>query len=220
MARIDHNYYIMKKKILINYWNKFYKKKSITAESTFAKFTYKKIINKKSTLLDIGCGNGRDSYYFNRKGLIVTGIDISQKAIQKNSKDKIKNLSFKKFDIGKDKIKGKFDIIYCRFFVHTVDELLENKLIKLIKNSKNRGTKVFFEFRNYKDKIFGNFKAKDHNKVVEFEKGHFRRIIDPKIFKKKFLIETKSKIIYQKNGINLSIVRKDNPNLSRMIFKF
>ena len=78
MARIDHNYYIMKKKILINYWNKFYKKKSITAESTFAKFTYKKIINKKSTLLDIGCGNGRDSYYFNRKGLKVTGIDISQ----------------------------------------------------------------------------------------------------------------------------------------------
>ena len=150
----------------------------------------------------------------------MTGIDISQKAIQKNSKDKIKNLSFKKFDIGKDKIKGKFDIIYCRFFVHTVDELLENKLIELIKNSKNRGTKVFFEFRNYKDKIFGNFKAKDHNKVVEFEKGHFRRIIDPKIFKKKFLIETKSKIIYQKNGINLSIVRKDNPNLSRMIFKF
>ena len=122
----------MKKKILIDYWNKFYKTKSITAESTFAKFTFKKIINKKSKLLDIGCGNGRDSYYFNRKGLTVIGIDISQKAIQKNSKNKIKNLSFKKFDIGKNKIKGKFDVIYCRFFVHTVDELLEDKLIKLI----------------------------------------------------------------------------------------
>ena len=210
----------MKKKILINYWNKFYKTKSITIESTFAKFTYKKIKNKKSKLLDIGCGNGRDSYYFNRKGFIVTGIDISQKAIQKNSKNKIKNLSFKKFDIGKDKIKGKFDIIYCRFFVHTVDELLENKLIELIKSSKNKGTKVFFEFRNYKDKIFGKFNAEDHNKVIEFEKGHFRRIIDPRIFKKKFLLKTKSKLIYQKNGINLSIVKKDNPNLSRMIFKF
>tara|TARA_B110000444_G_C18567712_1_gene467864 strand:+ start:52 stop:684 length:633 start_codon:yes stop_codon:yes gene_type:complete len=210
----------MKKKILIDYWNKFYKTKSITAESTFAKFTFKKIINKKSKLLDIGCGNGRDSYYFNRKGLTVIGIDISQKAIQKNSKNKIKNLSFKKFDIGKNKIKGKFDVIYCRFFVHTVDELLEDKLINLIKGSKNKGTKVFFEFRNYKDKIFGNFKAKDHNKVIEFEKGHFRRIIDPKIFKKKFISKTKSRIIYQKSGINLSIVKKDNPNLSRMIFKF
>tara|TARA_B110000881_G_C18398284_1_gene424607 strand:+ start:173 stop:805 length:633 start_codon:yes stop_codon:yes gene_type:complete len=210
----------MKKKILIKYWNKFYKKKSIIKESTFAKFTHKKIINKNARILDIGCGNGRDSYFFNKKGFEVTGIDISQKAIEKNSKNKIKNLSFKKFDIGKDKIKDKFDVIYCRFFVHTVDELLESKLIKLIKDSKNKGTIVFFEFRNFKDKIFGTFKAKDHNKVIEFEKGHFRRIIDPKIFKEKFLSKTKSKLIYQKNGINLSIVKKDNPNLSRMIFKF
>ena len=210
----------MKKKILVNYWNKFYKKKSITSESTFAKFTYKKISKKKVNLLDIGCGNGRDSYFFNKKGFKVTGIDISQKAIQKNSKNKIKNLKFKKFDIGKDKIKERFDVVYCRFFVHTVDLLLENKLIQLIKNSKIKGTMVFFEFRNYKDKIFGKFKAKDHNKVIEFEKGHFRRIIDPNIFKKKFLLKTNSKLIYQKNGINLSIVKKDNPNLSRMIFKF
>ena len=210
----------MKKKNLVKYWNKFYKKKSIISESTFAKFTYKKILNKKGKLLDIGCGNGRDSYFFNKKGFQVTGIDISQKAIQKNSINKINNLSFEKFDIGKDKIKNKFDIIYCRFFVHTVDELLENKLIELIKSSKNKGTKVFFEFRNYKDKIFGKFNAEDHNKVIEFEKGHFRRIIDPRIFKKKFLLKTKSKLIYQKSGINLSIVKKDNPNLSRMIFKF
>ena len=69
-------------------------------------------------------------------------------------------------------------------------------------------------------KIFGNFKAKDHNKIVEFEKGHFRRIIEPTIFKKKFLSKTKAKIIYQKSSTNLSVVKKDNPNLTRFIFKF
>tara|TARA_B110001450_G_scaffold242437_1_gene252763 strand:- start:256 stop:888 length:633 start_codon:yes stop_codon:yes gene_type:complete len=210
----------MKKKKLVKYWNTFYKKKSITKESTFATFTYKKIANKNAKILDIGCGNGRDSNFFSKKGFNVTGIDISQKAIEKNSKNKIKNLSFKKFDIGKDKIKDKFDIIYCRFFVHTVDELLEDKLIRLIKNSHKKNAIAFFEFRNFKDKIFGNFKAKDHNRVIEFEQGHFRRIIDPKIFKKKFMTETKSKIVYEKSGVNLSIVKKDNPNLSRMVFKF
>ena len=51
MARIDHNYYIMKKKILINYWNKFYKKKSITAESTFAKKTNKDVKKKSGKKL-------------------------------------------------------------------------------------------------------------------------------------------------------------------------
>ena len=210
----------MKKKILINYWNKFYKKIPYMDESTFAKFSYKKIQNKNSKILDIGCGNGRDAYYFNKKGFEVTGIDISQKAIKKNSQIKIKNLVFKKFDVGKDKLKSKFEIIYCRFFVHTLDELQENKLINIIKQVKKKDTLVFFEFRNYKDKIFGNFKAKDHNKIIEFEKGHIRRIINPKLFKEKFITKTKSKIIYEKSGINLSVVKKDNPNLSRMIYKF
>ena len=210
----------MKKKILINYWNRFYKKIPYMDESTFAKFSYKKIQNKNSKILDIGCGNGRDAYYFHKKGFEVTGIDISQKAIEKNSKIKIKNLVFKKFDVGKDKLKNKFEIIYCRFFVHTLDELQENKLINIIKQVKKKNTLVFFEFRNYKDKIFGNFNAKDHNKIIEFEKGHIRRIIDPKLFKEKFITKTKSKIIYEKSGINLSIVKKDNPNLSRMIYKF
>jgi len=210
----------MKKKILINYWNKFYNKTLIMDESTFAKFTYKKIKNKKGKILDIGCGNGRDARFFNRKGFHVMGVDISQKAIQKNSKNTIKNLVFKKFDVGKNKLKIKFEIIYCRFFLHTLDEVLEDKLINIIKLAKKKNTMVFFEFRNYKDKIFGNFKADDHNKIIEFEKGHFRRIIDPKLFKKKFIFETKSTIIYQKSGINLSVVKNDNPNLSRMIFKF
>ena len=210
----------MQKNNLIKYWNQFYKKNSINHESSFARFTLKKIKTNNSKVLDIGCGNGRDSYFFNKKGFKVTGIDISQKAIQKNSKVLVKNLTFKKFDIDKDEIKNKYDIIYCRFFVHTVSELLESKLIKLIKKSKNEGTLVFFEFRNYKDKLFADFKATDHNKIIEFEKGHFRRIIDPKIFQKKFISATKSKLVYQKSGINLSIVKNDNPNLSRMIFKF
>ena len=34
------------------------------------------------------------------------------------------------------------------------------------------------------------------------------------------MTETKSKIVYEKSGVNLSIVKKDNPNLSRMVFKF
>ena len=128
----------MKKKNLINYWNKYYKKASNINESTFAKFTYKRIQNKKGKILDIGCGNGRDAYFFNKNGFNVTGVDISQKAIKENLKNKIKNLVFKKFDVGKDKPKGKFEIIYCRFFVHTLDELLEDKLINVIKLAKKK----------------------------------------------------------------------------------
>ena len=210
----------MKNTKLKNYWNSFYKNDSISNPSTFAKFVNKKLQNKKGRILDIGCGNGRDAFFFNKKGFDVMGIDISLKIIKKNSKYKAKNLLFKEFDIGKNKLKYKFDIIYCRFFVHTLDLKLENKLIDLILSIKKKNTKVFFEFRNLKDRIFKPFKNKAHNTMVEYEKGHYRRIIDPNIFKKKFITLTGSKIIYQKSSINLSIVKKDNPNLTRMIYKF
>ncbi len=210
----------MKKKNLIKYWNRFYKNGLIKKESSFARFVYKKIKNKKGNFLDIGCGNGRDSFFFNKKGFNVTGIDISEKAIKKNSKHKFKNLHFIKFDIGKNKIKRKYDVIYCRFFLHAIDKNLENKLITLIKSVKKNKTLVFFEFRNNKDKIFEKFAGKAHNTMHEYEKGHFRRIIDPKIFYKKFLNKTKSKIIYKKSAKNLSIFKNDNPNLTRIIFKF
>ena len=60
----------MKKKKVINYWESFYKKKNKFKESTFAKFVYKKIKNKKlnGALIDIGCGNGRDSVFFSKSG--------------------------------------------------------------------------------------------------------------------------------------------------------
>ena len=39
----------------------------------------------KKSLIDIGCGNGRDSIFFSKNNFHVTGIDISQKAIKKKS---------------------------------------------------------------------------------------------------------------------------------------
>ena len=75
---------------------------------------------------------------------MVLKIFNCSEAIKENLKNKIKNLVFKKFDVGKDKPKGKFEIIYCRFFVHTLDELLEDKLINVIKLAKKKNTMVKF----------------------------------------------------------------------------
>ena len=59
----------MNKKNIKNYWNIFYKKKLIFKESSFARFTYNNIPKlKKRKIIDIGCGNGRDSFFFNKKG--------------------------------------------------------------------------------------------------------------------------------------------------------
>ena len=78
---------------------------------------------------------------------------------------------------------------------------------------------AFFEFRNHNDEIFKNKKKKNHNDVIEFEKGHFRRIINPDKFIKNVKDKIKTKVVYKKSAKNLSIVKKDNPNLTRIIFK-
>ncbi len=84
----------MKKIKLIEYWNKFYDKKIINKESTFAKFTYKKIKKQKGKILDIGCGNGRDSFFFNQKGYNVTGYWYFKESYSKKFKNKKKKYNF------------------------------------------------------------------------------------------------------------------------------
>ena len=209
----------MKKNLLINYWDTYYKSNKKIKESSFARFVIKKI-DKNSEIIDIGCGNGRDSFFFSKNDLKVTAIDISKNAIKNNSLKSNKNLKFLKFDIEKNTMSKKFDVIYCRFFIHAISEKNEDKLIAFIKKIKKRNTLAFFEFRNHKDKIFQKKKIRKHNDVIEFEKGHFRRIIDPKKFIKKVSNKIKLKVIYKKSAKNLSIVKNDNPNLSRIIFKF
>ena len=209
----------MKKNLLINYWDTYYKSNKKIKESSFARFVIKKI-DKNSKIIDIGCGNGRDSFFFSKNNLNVTAIDISKNAIKNNSLKSNKNLKFLKFDIEKNTMSKKFDVIYCRFFVHAISEKNENKLITLIKKIKKKNTLAFFEFRNHKDRMFQKKKIKKHNDVIEFEKGHFRRIIDPKKFIKKISSKIKLKVIYKKSAKNLSIVKNDNPNLSRIIFRF
>jgi tellurite methyltransferase len=213
----------MKKNLLIKYWNSFYKKNTNYNESSFARFIFKKFkIIKRKKIIDIGCGNGRDSFFFWKKNLDVTGLDISKLAIKNNSSFSNKNLKFLKHDINKKIfLKDKYDYIYSRFFLHAISQIDEKNLLNFINLIKKKNTYCFFEFRNHNDLIFKKkYNQVKHNNLIEFEKGHFRRVIDPNKFIETINKFFKIKIIYYKSSVNLSKVKNDNPNLSRIIFKF
>ena len=74
----------MNKNKIQNHWDSFYNKNYLDKESSFSKFIYKRLkhFNLKN-IIDVGCGNGRDSLYFYKKGFDVTGIDLSDIAIKK-----------------------------------------------------------------------------------------------------------------------------------------
>ena len=87
------------------------------ASSSFAKYCWKNYLKKNKSLLRIGCGNGRDSFFFYKKGMRVTAIDKSNPIIKKNIQ-RNRKINFIDMDITSKKLYsiGKFDYIYARFF--------------------------------------------------------------------------------------------------------
>ena len=67
---------------LVHYWDEYYKKDAAPSfPSPFAEYVANKLSTKQN-ILEIGCGNGRDSKFFSSKGHHVTGLDRSGKAIE------------------------------------------------------------------------------------------------------------------------------------------
>ena len=126
-----------------NYWNSYYKNELKNFKnSDFSKFVLKKL-KQKTSLIDIGCGNGRDSFFFSKNKIDTIGLDSSKKIININNfylkEKKINHLKFLLLDINSNKaFSKKFDYIYVRFFVHAVTSKTELALFKFIKKIKKK----------------------------------------------------------------------------------
>ena len=206
----------MKKKL--KYWDNFYKKKKLTLEpSKFAIFCRKILKNYKGTLYDIGCGNGRDSIYFNKNKIHCFGIDKSKEAIKRNKKNFIRYKNKFLQDnfcriFFKSKINENFSI-YSRFTLHAINYLDENRLISSIKKQSNINF-LFIECRTLKDEYYGVGKKVGKH---EFISSHYRRFIDPQVLKNK--LSKNFKIIYFKQSYNFAKFKKENPCILRIVAK-
>ncbi len=68
-----------------------------------------------SNILDLACGNGRHSQLLAKKGLQVTGIDLSKNSIEKAQQLKTHNLQFYDHDMRNVFRKNAFDYIFSFF---------------------------------------------------------------------------------------------------------
>ncbi len=197
------------------YWDKFYKNFKIEKESKFANFVYKKLlkINKKIDMLDVGCGNGRDTIFFIKKRINVTGLDQSN-VIYSNKKifrDNFirKNICKKNFNL-----KKKFNIIYARFFIHAINYLDQKILMTNLNKVTQKKSLFFFEFRTTKDPLMKKGKRLSQNERFD---GHYRRFIDEAKLRKE-LKQLGYKILFLKSSYKFAIFRKQKPNICRIIF--
>ena len=202
------------------YWDRFYSKKKKFPRSTFANFCKKKFIRNKQKnkkLIDLGCGNGRDTIFFSNK-IYSFGVDRSEEAItnlQRKYSSNI-NLNFKKGDLENLNFKtlGKFDYIYCRFLFHAINKKIQTRIFNNLKYLMKKKCLLMVEFRTDKDplKNFGKKISKSERYT-----NHYRRFINLAEFEK-IIKKGGFKIKYKTEKKGLSIFNKDNPVLARLIF--
>ena len=204
-------------KIKKKYWDNFYQKKKLIFKNTnFSKFCAKFLKNYQHLIIDIGCGNGRDTNFFLQKKFVCFGVDQSKKVITINKKKYVK---FKKYFLNKDFSKINFDIyfkkkysIYSRFSLHSINYKSELSFFNNLLKSKNLEY-LMIETRTIYDDLYGKGeKVGNHEYVTD----HYRRFIEPAVLKKKL---KKFKIIYFNINKNLAKFKNENPKVLRVIYK-
>ena len=147
----------------------------------FAKKAYELIcptIKEKQLirLLDLGCGDGRDSLYFAKKGFDVTSVDFSESGINKlnqiiNSK-KIINIKLSIKDIKEiDFQENLFDVIYAHLSLHYFDDEITLQIFNRLYYCLKPNGMIFVKCKSIEDPLFGKGKKLGENMYVE---GHFK----------------------------------------------
>ena len=192
---IDQNNSIYNSNAVKNFWDDYYRnKKFVFSNSDFSKLV-KPYLKENSSIIDIGCGDGRDSIYFAKNKLFTEGIDISKKAIEINKQYENKFLKFTVLDLKNINSFNKFyDFAYCRFLFHAINEEIENDLLIWMSN-------------NIKSSIFIETRILDKD-ILNIKLDHYRRHFQEQDFINK-LKSFDFKIIYSKSSKNFSRYKKE-----------
>lgn len=173
------------------HWASFYGSSRTTIPSPFAASVAVEL-PEKCAVVDLGCGNGRDSCFFAQLGHRVLALDVQAEVIAKNqlrAKEQQLEVSFEQVDISQadalsralsaflDESPGQSGAspppvaVYARFLLHAITDAQERELLAALSLGLTPATPCFFEFRTERDadtrKQFGE---------------HYRRYIDPDEF--------------------------------------
>ena len=201
------------------YWNTYYQglRGELDKPSDFA-VEVNKLLRPCSHVMELGCGNGRDSLFFLSQGHNVIAIDGSDIAI-----DMLNEMTKSNADalfVCDDFVKCQalyqmqYDCIYSRFTFHAITEDQENELLTNAREALGAGGLLCIEARTIHDEIYGLGTKVAHNSY-EYN-DHFRRFIDVDCFRKKLeSLGFDIKYLEEKNGF--SKTKESDPVLMRCI---
>lgn len=203
------------------YWDKFYKKDFVDIPSQFCVFVAT-CAKRSSLIVELGCGNGRDSLFFSKMNFSVLGVDLSLSAIETCNMRSVKenDVHFICGDISDLNIyeniskivdsmgNGSEICFYSRFVMHSIGEEQQESFMLALRKLMKKGDQIFFEFRSLEDKltakVFGN---------------HYRRYVDTDQFIQKLEEIAGLDVVYSITGRGMAMFKNEDPSVSRVIAK-
>jgi SAM-dependent methyltransferase len=202
------------------YWANFYAHHSYTSGSSFFEFVDGRE-DTPATVVDIGCGDGRDALAFGGAGRRVLGLDQSPVGIDHATARAAKahledTVSFRECDVADTAALGEVlqhamdptdgpVLYYLRFFLHAIDESTQRGLLDAIGTHARPGDSFAAEFRTDKDE--------PNTKV---HRGHYRRYQNAEAL----LDDLRArgwKVTHQEEGTGLSPYGEEDPVLCRVV---
>lgn len=182
------------------YWNNFYNNNNITKLNKASDFcifviNYLKIFNIK-TVIDCGCGNGRDSYEF-KKIYKVDGIDNNGFKPKNDISCNFYNEDFVNYN------KENYDLIYSRFTFHSITNEEHFTFLNSIKVNSYIAIETRSDKNKDEDKFHGN--------------EHYRNYTNIDYLKN--LLGNKFDILYIDEKKDFAIFENENPICIRVIAK-
>lgn len=147
------------------YWKTKWDERETKSVNRFAKKAFSFVRDLKKdwhglTLLDLGCGDGKDSLYFARNGFHVTSVDFSESGIQRLRNAALKggftHVTAVQEDLRKIHFKeNSFDVIYAHLSLHYFDDVTTTQLFDRLSTFLKEGGLIFVKCKSTDDSLYG-----------------------------------------------------------------
>lgn len=204
-----------------DYWNDYYSRgPRRSPPSQFAAFIASEF-GEHDLVVDVGCGNGRDTVFFAQLGFATIGIDGSEaaiahcrsliegsdRALERNAFMQRNVLDLRDDQALIDRITPARKIIYSRFFLHAIDLDEEQAFFDFAFSAIRPGDAVAVEFRSSLDK--------DRTKVTA---AHYRRYIDVQALIDSVCARHGARLDYLAEGTGFAKYKADDAHVCRLVF--